>query len=130
MEEVLSSSLVTAVSGHKNRVKNIKIIREEQKLFISASLTKNRRTILIRTRTRRSHRELAAPAAGAVGRCTPCPPCPPAITGTAQSPALSVGSKAGTAQDALAVNFDCPSFGLMSALIRMRPSRSSGLILM
>ena len=33
---MLSSSLVAAVSGQKNRVRQINIIREEQKLFISA----------------------------------------------------------------------------------------------
>ena len=41
MGEVLSSSLVAAVSGQKNIVKQVRIIIEEQKLFISASLTKN-----------------------------------------------------------------------------------------
>ena len=41
MGEVVSSSLVSAVSGQKNRVRQIKIIREEQKLFISATLTKH-----------------------------------------------------------------------------------------
>ena len=55
------------------------------------------------TRAKRSHRALAATPAGGVGLC---PPCPPAITGTAQSPALRVGLKAGTAQVALVVNFD------------------------
>ena len=41
MGEVVSSSLVSAVSEQKNSVRQTKIIREEQKLFISATLTKH-----------------------------------------------------------------------------------------
>ena len=66
MGEVVSSSLVSAVSEQKNSVRHMRAIREVQKLFISAALHKHWRTILDNIRAKRSHRALAVPPAGGV----------------------------------------------------------------
>ena len=110
---MVSSALVSTSSGQENMFKQMRMIKDERKFFISALLWKHTHIISRVTRITsgpRSHREPPAPPpTGGVGRP---PPCPPTITGTAQLSALREGSKAGTAQVALAVNLCLPSFGI------------------